>query len=119
MLDYMQIAEKFGVDDKIQKLETELREIPNVTEVDFDIRGFYDDINYVIFILKYAVPADSEDYFGERKKLIDSALETARQNGLSRTGDRIEDYGEHFYFVTQCDDSWEICSEDDECSPEM
>lgn len=24
MLDYMQIAEKFGVDDKIRKLETEL-----------------------------------------------------------------------------------------------
>lgn len=118
MSDYMQIAVKFGVDDKIQKLGTELLQIPHVVEVDFDLHGFYDDIHQVIFLLKYDIPVGSEDYFDERKRLVDSALQTAQQNGLSRTGDRIEDYGEHFYFVTRCDRSWELGEEED-CSPEM
>lgn len=118
MSDYMQIAERFGVDDKIRKLRSELLEIPHVTEVDFDLNGFIDDIHQVIFLLKYDIPVGLEDYFNERKMLVDSALQTAQQNGLSRTGDRIEDYGEHFYFVTKCDGSWEL-NEEEDCSPEM
>lgn len=118
-MDYMIIAEKFGIDDKIRKLKSDLLNIPHVTEVDFDLNGFNDCLNQVIFLLKYDIPVESKNYFGERKSLIDRALQTAQQNGLSRTGDSIEDYGEHFYFVTKCDGSWEVCSEDDECSPEM
>lgn len=118
-MDYMRIAEKFGIDDKIRKLKSDLLKIPHVIEVDFDLNGFNDDLNQVIFLLKYDIPVGSKNYFGERERLIDRALQTAQQNGLSRTGDSIEDYGEHFYFVTKCDDSWEVCSEDEECSPEM
>ncbi len=113
------IANKYGIADKIQKLEADLLKIPHVTKVDFDLDGFLDDINQVIFVLKYDIPADTENYFGERKNLISGALEVAAQNGLSRTGDAIEDYGEHFYFVTKCDDTWELNYEDEDCSPEM
>ena len=117
--DAMYIAEKFGITDKIQKLESDLLQIPHITEVTFDLDGFIDGMNQVIFLLKYDIPIDSENYFGERENLIESALKTLEQNGLSRTGDRIEDYGEHFYFVTKCNDSWRVDAEDEEYSPEM
>lgn len=56
----------------------------------------------------------------ERKKLVDRALKIAEQNGLNRTGDKIEDYGNHYlYFVTKCDNSWESCTEDEDFSPGM
>ena len=99
-------AEKFKILDKVQKFESELLKIDGVTEVDFDLSGFYDDMNYVIFLTKYSIPVNAEGYFEKRKKLIRNVVETARNNGLKRTGSSIEDYGEHFYFVTECDDSW-------------
>ena len=106
-------ARLFGVSDKIEKLEEDLLKIPHVTKVEFDLDGFLNDINQVIFVLKYDIPADTTNYFGERSKLIESALEAAGQNGLSRTEDAIEDYGEHFYFVTKCDDTWKKAAEDE------
>jgi len=99
-------AEKFKILDKVQKFESELLKIDGVTEVDFDLSGFYDNINYVIFLTKYSIPVNSKNYFEKRKKLIRNVVETAGNNGLKRTEDHIEDYGEHFYFVTECDNSW-------------
>lgn len=120
MNDTMYIAEKFGVVDKIQKLESDLLLIPHITKVEFDLNGFLDNISEVIFLLKNDIPAYSESYFDEKSKLIDSVLKIAGQNGLSRTGDRIEDYGNHYlYFVTKCDNSWESCAEEEEFSPGM
>ncbi len=103
----------FGVSDKLEKLEEDLLKIPHITKVDFDLDGFLDDIKQVIFVLKYDIPADTENYFGERNALINSALDVAAYNGLSRTDDAIEDHGEHFYFVTKCDDTWKKIAEDE------
>ena len=99
-------AEKFKILDKIQKFESELLKIDGVMEVDFDLDGFYDNINYVIFLTKYSIPVNAENYFEKRNKLIRDVVEIAKNNGLKRTEDSIEDYGEHFYFITECDDSW-------------
>lgn len=99
-------AERFDILAKVEKLEAELLKVDGVIEVDFDIDGFYDDIRHVIFLTKYDIPVTLENYFEARKNLIRNVLEVAKNNGLKRTEDSIEDYGEWFYFVTSCGDRW-------------
>ena len=93
-------AEHFGILARIELLRTDLMEIEGVVDVDFDLDGFWSDIHQVIFLTKYLLPLD--DYYTARNTMIRSILECAQCHGLSRTGDRIEDYGEHLYFVTDC-----------------
>ena len=46
-------------------------------------------------------------HFNEiRKQLINDVIKVANNNGLRRTEDRIEDYGEHFYFVMKYGKEW-------------
>ena len=99
-------AKQFNILDKIEKLQNDLMQVDGVTEVEFDIDGFYDYIQQVVFLTKYDIPVSLENYFDVRKTLINNVLEVAKNNGLSRTGDRIEDYGEHFYFVMKCNNEW-------------
>lgn len=96
-------AETFGILEKVEKLERDLLKINGVTEVDFDLDSLHDGLKQVIFLTRYDIPVNSENYFGLRQQLIVDVLEAAKNNGLRRTGDRIEDYGEHFYFVTAMD----------------
>ena len=93
-------AEHFGILDRIEQLRTDLMEIGGVIDVDFDLDGFWSDIHQVIFLTEYLLPLD--DYYTARNKMVRNILECAQSHGLSRTGDRIEDYGEHLYFVTAC-----------------
>lgn len=102
----LRTAKKFNIVDKIEKLEKELLEIEGVTEVDFDLDGFYDDMHQVIFLTKYDIPVASDNYFELRKQLINNVINVANSNGLTRTEDRIEDYGEHFYFVMKYGKEW-------------
>ena len=99
-------AERFGILAKVEKLEAELLKVDGVVAVDFDLDGFYDGIRQVIFLTKYDIPVTLENYFEARKNLIHNVLEVAKNNGLKRTKDSIEDYGEWFYFVTSCGDRW-------------
>lgn len=99
-------ANRFVILDKVEKLERQLLEIDGVVEVDFDLDGFYDDSNQVIFLTKYDIPVTLENYYEVRKQLINNVLKVAKNNGLNRTEDRIEDYGEWFYFVTTCGNRW-------------
>ena len=102
----LRTAKKFNIANKIEKLEKELLEIEGVTEVDFDLDGFYDDMHQVIFLTKYDIPVASDNYFELRKQLINNVINVANSNGLTRTEDRIEDYGEHFYFVMKYGKEW-------------
>lgn len=102
----LRTAIKFNIIDKVEKLEKELLEIEGVTEVEFDLDGFYDDMYQVIFLTKYYIPVASENYFELRKQLINDVIRVANNNGLRRTEDRIEDYGEHFYFVMKYGKGW-------------
>ena len=99
-------AQQFNILDKVEKLEKDLLTIDRVMEVEFDLDGFYDNMNQVIFLTKYDIPADTEDYFNKRKKLIADVIKIAHNHGLTRTEDRIEDYGEHFYFVMRIVKGW-------------
>ena len=92
-------AEQHGILPLIEKLQADLMAIEGVEDVDFDLDGFWDNIPYVIFLPKYNITGD--DYFKHRRILLTKILYEAEINGLFRTGDSIEDYGEHFYIVPE------------------
>lgn len=102
----LRTAKKFNIVNKVEKLEKELLEIAGVTEVEFDLDGFYDDMHQVIFLTKYNILVVAENYFELRNRLINDVIKVANENGLRRTEDRIEDYGEHFYFVMKYGKEW-------------
>jgi len=99
------IAKEFNILDMVEKLQNELLQVDGVTEVEFDLSGFYDNLNEVIILTKYSI-CDTEKYFEKRKKLKNQVVDIAKGNFLTRTSDRIEDYGEHFYFVFHCFKEW-------------
>ena len=94
-------AIKFGILEQCEAFEKDLLTIPHCVGVEFDLDGFYDNLNQVIFLTKYDIPVSLEDYFAVRKKFKIDVLQVAAKYGLKPSGDTIEDYGEHFYFVTE------------------
>lgn len=102
----LRTAKQFNIVDKVEKLEKELLEINGVTGVEFDLDGFYDNMHQVIFLTKYDIPVASENYFELRKQLLNDVIKVANNNGLMKTEDRIEDYGEHLYFVMKYGREW-------------
>lgn len=92
-------AEHYGLLPLVEKLQTNLMAIEGVEDVDFDLDGFWDNIPYVIFLPKYNIAGD--DYFKRQRVLLTKILYEAENLGLFRTGDSIEDYGQHFYIVTK------------------
>ena len=100
-------AEKYNIMGNIEKLHNDLLQIDRVTEVDFDLDGFYDNMRQVIVLTKYYIPVTLENYYDVRRELKQNVIEIAKENGLTRTEDAIEDYGEWFYFVFNHDDTWD------------
>ena len=97
-------AESFGILERIKKIEADLLEIDFVEGVEFDLSGFYDNLNQVIILTRYDIPLQSESYFKDRTKLIVSVIDTVVKHGLVKTLDKIEDYGRDFYFVFEIAD---------------
>lgn len=93
-------AEHFGITAKIEAFKNDLLAIDGVVDVEFDLDGFWSDIHQVIFLPKYHIPFDG--YFEIRREMIHNIVECANRHRLTRTGDLIEDYGEHLYIVTDC-----------------
>ena len=98
-------AQQFEIIDRVRKIETELLAHDGIYEVDFDLDGFYDNLNQVIILVGYKVPF--ETYFEDRTKVLQHTVKVAKENGLKRTCDSVEDYGQHLYFVFSCKD-WNI-----------
>lgn len=86
----------------------ELLQIDGVTEIKFDLDGFWSDIYQVIILTKYDIPVSLNNYYEIRKSIINQIVEIAEGNFLKRTEDAIEDYGEHFYFVFECMKEWKV-----------
>ncbi len=101
-------AERFNILENLTAFENDLMSLDRVTAVNFDIDGLYDGINYIIIVPKYDIPVGTENYFEVRKQVLNSILEVGKSHGLSRTEDRIEDYGEHWYIVFKCGSEWDI-----------
>ena len=55
----------------------------------------------MIFLPEYDIDVRLDDYFERRRKLLTEAVRVAAENGMTRTEDRIEDMGRHFYIVTR------------------
>lgn len=92
-------AEQYGILHLVEKLQADLMKIEGVEDVDFDLDGFWDNIPYVIFLPKYNITGDN--YWKQRAILLTKILGVAGNLGLFKTDDIIEDYGEHFYIVTE------------------
>lgn len=98
----LRAAKKFGILDKCQELEQELLQIGRVKKIEFDLDGFYSNIYQVIILATYDIPVTLENYFETRKEVVNNIINVAGTYGLTRTEDRIEDYGTAFYFVFRC-----------------
>ena len=105
-------ALRFGIMDQCEKLEQELLTIPGATEVDFDLSGFYDRMYYVIALVGYDIDVRRPDYFEARRLFVQSVVDIMRKHDLYPSGDAIEDYGEHYYFVRECGSSWKHTKEE-------
>ena len=107
-------AKRFGILEKIKSFERDLLNIDSIVYdktadgVCFDLDGFYDNLPIAV-VPKYAIDPKRSDYWKARSALLNSVNETAARYDLSRTADRVEDYGEHFYFVFSCGKSWNVC----------
>lgn len=98
-------AAKFGILDKMQALEKELLEIEGISDIEFDLDN-YPDLHQVILIPRYEVGAYCASYFLRRRSQLEQIISTCWERGLCDSGDRIEDYGEHWYIVRDCDATW-------------
>ena len=105
---HMETARRFGVLSDCERLERELLEIPGVTSVEFDLDGFYDNIGQVIFLIGYDIDVSDPDYYDKRREMLKAVIICAYENGLARTEDSIEDYGEHYYFVRRILNGWGV-----------
>lgn len=92
------------VRDLMQNLEQDLLRIEGVKEVDFDESAF--ELDQLIFLTKYDIPLSLPNYYETRRAMVKKILHTASQHQLTKTEDRIEDYGEHLYFVFDCHEVW-------------
>lgn len=97
-------ANNFGITELVENLKTALLAIQGVVSVEFDLDGFWNNMNQVIILTGYEIPYDN--YFPARRQMVDSIISTAIDHGLTRTEDQIEDYGAHLYFVFSCDKCW-------------
>lgn len=102
------IAEEFGILERCESLEAQLLCLPECPDVEFDLSSLYDNMRYVILLVKYDIDVRREDYFAARKAFRLAAIRILLENDLLPSGDAIEDYGEHFYFVRRCGATWEI-----------
>lgn len=106
------IAEQFGILERCESFEADLRQVKDIVPdksddgIPFDLDGLLNGIRQVIIVPQYDIRADREDYWEARKALRKSVIALAKKYDLHRTEDRVEDYGEHFYFVFHCGKTW-------------
>ena len=99
------IAAQCGILDRMEALEADLMKIDGIVEVPADLDG-YADLHHVILVPKYDIDVRRDDYFEARKQQRQAIIETCLRHDLLPTGDRIEDYGEHWYIVRRCGKTW-------------
>lgn len=102
----IRIAAQFGMTEKVQAFEKALLAIDGIAgdHVSMGLDGFFDNIRQVIIVPHYDIPM--QGFYENLRALKQSIVSVAVQFGLYLSGDAIEDYGEHLYFVFNCDGSW-------------
>lgn len=100
-------ARQFGILARCEALENDLLKIPGVADVDFDLDCFFDNMHQIILLVGYDIDVKRADYFDARRELQKACIMVMLSHGLNPSGDSIEDYGKHFYFVRRCSKEWE------------
>ena len=100
------IAEKFGVLERCERLEAQLLSLPECSSVELDLSGFYDDMNQIILLIGYDIDVRREEYFEAMAEFKREIINVLRIYKLYPSGDGIEDYGKHLYFVRRCGVAW-------------
>ena len=98
-------ALRYGILDRMESLEHDLTAIPGVGNVEFDLDS-YGDIRYIILVPAYDLDVRLENYYDLRTNPLAAILNVCAEHDLHSTGDRIEDYGAHWYIVRRCGKSW-------------
>lgn len=98
-------AARFGLLDRLQALENDLQAIPETTHIDFDLSGLYDHCP-LCFVVGYDIDVRRGDYFEARREWLKAVIMVFLAHDLHPTGDRIEDYGESYYFVRHTGKTW-------------
>lgn len=98
-------AEALGIAEKMRALENDLLQIEGISDIDFDIDNF-DEIPLVILIPRYKVPDGHGYWFSRRAAQLAQIVAVCEKHDLYNSGDRIEDYGEHWYIVRACGKTW-------------
>lgn len=103
---HTQTAERYGIRARLESLESDLLKIPGLVSVEFDLDSLIDNIPYIIILAGYDIDVSRPDYYQVRGAARRAITETCAAHDLCPTGDPVEDYGEHFYFVRQQGASW-------------
>lgn len=103
---HAQTAERYGIRTRLESLEADLLKTTGLVSVGFDLDSLIDNIPYIIILAGYDIDVSRPDYYRARGAVLRSIIEACAAHDLYPTGDPIEDYGEHFYFVRQQGASW-------------
>jgi hypothetical protein len=99
-------AARFGLLDRLQALESDLKAVPETTRIDFDLSGLHDHCP-LCFVVGYDINVRREDYFEARREWLKAIIMAFLAHDLHPTGDTIEDYGASYYFVRRMGKTWE------------
>jgi len=107
-MEYINIAEWFGIDKKVSALVDKLNTMPNVESIDFDLNGYLDRIYEVILIITFRETPESKEmgFYKAKDKFLKDVLKKCKSLGLKRTSDRIEEYGDYSYYIVFDSSSW-------------
>lgn len=83
----------------LDKLESDLLAIPNVTKVEFDTAGYLDGINAPITLVSYEIETQGEQYFNDLAELKSKVFATLEDNGVNVEKGEFEDNDTYFYIV--------------------
>ena len=99
-------AARFGLLDRLQALESDLKAVPETTRIDFDLSVLHDHCP-LCFVVGYDINVRREDYFEARREWLKAIIMAFLAHDLHPTGDTIEDYGASYYFVRRMGKTWE------------
>lgn len=86
-------------EQELADLKADILALPGCDKLDMDTRDM-EEIGYIMLLPGYNdIPLSDPQYYEKRKQLLKDILRVAKEHGLSRTEDRIEDYGSCWYIV--------------------
>lgn len=86
-------------EQELADLEADILALPGCDKLDMDTHDM-EEIGYIMLLPGYNdIPLSDPQYYEKRKQLLKDILRVAKEHGLSRTEDRIEDYGSCWYIV--------------------